>query len=162
MDTMVGIFTDSKHAGEAVSDLINKGYTNDVTVISKDESEGIETHEVKKDISEGTTTGAVAGAAVGGIAALLSGVSSFVLPGLGLLVLGPLAGFLTGLGAGALTGGIVGALVDWGIPEEAAKAYEQRLNEGEVLVGVTTDNTDEVREILESHGVDETQTFHTK
>lgn len=162
MDTVIGIFTDSKHAGEAVSDLINKGYTNDVTVISKEEGEEITTHEVKKDVSEGTTTGAVAGAAVGGIAALLSGVSSFVLPGLGLLVLGPLAGFLTGIGAGALTGGLVGALADWGIPEETAKAYEQRLNEGEVLVGVTTDKTDGAIEILENHGVDETQTFQTK
>jgi uncharacterized membrane protein len=161
MDTIVGIFRDSKHAGEAVSELNNKGYTNDVTVIAK-EGEEVTTHDVKKDISDGTTTGAVAGAAVGGIAALLSGVSSFVLPGLGLLVLGPLAGFLTGLGAGAVTGGLVGALVDWGIPEETAKAYEERLNEGEVLVGVTTNNTDAARQILESHGVDETQTYRTK
>lgn len=164
-DTVIGIFKDSKQAGNAVSEFISKGLTNDVTVVAKEEVMGdTKTHEVKKDVSEGATTGAVAGATVGGLAGLLTGVASFVVPGVGLLILGPLASILTGLAGGALSGGLMGALVDYGLPEEKAKLYEQRLQAGEVVVGVSTAsiNSDEAKQILEKHNAHETQIIQSR
>jgi uncharacterized membrane protein len=164
-DTVIGIFRDNKQAGNAVSEFVNKGFTNDITVVAKEGVMGdTNVHEVKKDVTEGTTTGAVAGATVGGLAALLSGVASFVVPGVGLLVYGPLATFLGGLAAGALTGGLMGALVDYGIPEEKAKVYQQRLEAGEVLVGVSTGNmtSDDAQMVLKKHGANEIEVIQPK
>ncbi len=162
-DMIIGIFEDSKDAGMVVSEFKSKGLTDEITVVAKKElMEDSEVHEIKKDVSEGTTTGAVAGATVGGIAALLAGAASFVVPGVGLLVFGPLATMLTGLAGGALSGGIVGALVDHGLPEEKAKLYEQRLEAGEVAIGVTVGkmDADEVRAIMSSHHAEEIQEIH--
>lgn len=164
-DTVIGIFSDSKKAGNAVSEFVDKGFTNDITVVAKEDVMGdTNVHEVKKDVTEGATAGAVAGATVGGLAGLLSGVASFVVPGVGLLIYGPLATFLSGLTAGALTGGLMGGLVDYGIPEEKAKVYQQRLEAGEVLVGVSTNNmtTDDAQAVLETHGADEIEVIQPK
>lgn len=163
--TIIGLFSDSEHAGMAVGEFKNMGYADNITVISrKGESDDVDTHEVTKDVSEGTASGAMAGAAVGGLAGLLTGVASFLVPGLGLVVLGPLASVLTGLGAGALTGGLVGALVDWGLPDATAREYEERLKAGDVLVAVTAaeDKAEEIQDVMDKHGVDETQTVHAK
>lgn len=66
------------------------------------------------------------------------------------LVAGPLAAALAGLGAGGAAGGIVGALVGAGIPEARAKRYEQRLNNGGILLGVRPrpEHRERVREIF--------------
>jgi uncharacterized membrane protein len=159
MDKVLGgIFTDSDHAGQAVSELKNKGYTDKVSVIAKDvESGEVNSHQVKTDAVEDVTAGAVAGGALGGLAGILAGLSTVVLPGIGaLIVAGPLtvAWGLTGGALGALTGGIVGALVSAGVPEEDAKVYEERILAGETLVLVTTseENVAEARAILEKHG----------
>lgn len=160
--TVVGLFSDSKRAGEAVKELVNHGATNDISVISKDEKDGeVTTHDVKSEVSDGTTVGATAGAIMGGLGALLTGVASFFLPGLGLIVLGPLATLLTGIGAGALGGGIVGALVDWGISEETAHMYEERLKAGDVMVGVSTEKVtvEEAKNIFNMYGAQQVQTF---
>lgn len=163
-DMVIGIFKDSKHAGMAVSEFKDKGLTNDITVVAKDDvMKDTSVHEIKKDVSEGATAGAVAGATVGGLAGLLAGVASFVVPGVGLLVLGPLATVLTGVAGGALSGSVMGALVDYGVPEEKAKLYEQKLNAGEVLIGVSTANmnTQEATAIMQKHNAEEVQTIHS-
>lgn len=164
-DVLLGIFKDSKHAGMAVSEFVQQGITDDITVISKEGSTGdVSTQQVQQDLTEGTTAGTIAGATVGTLAALLAGAASFTLPGLGLIVLGPLAAALTGLGAGALTGGLVGAMIDWGIPDATARDYEQRIQAGEVLVGVSTNRIDTIqaRAILEKHGANEIHTIQTR
>ncbi len=164
-ETVIGLFTDSKRAGEAVSDFIDLGISQDITVIAKDEMNGeVTTHKVQSDVSDGAAAGAATGAVIGGLTALLVGAASFTLPGVGLVVLGPLASVLTGIGAGALTGGVVGALIDWGVPEESAKMYEERLQAGDVLVGVSTDrvSVDDARAIFDRYGATSTQTFYNE
>lgn len=164
-EMIVGIFKDSKDAGNVVSEFKGKGLTDEITVVAKESvARDTKVHEIQKDISEGATTGAVAGATVGGLAGLLAGVASFVVPGVGLLVFGPLATVLTGIAGGALSGGLVGALVDYGVPEEKAKLYEQRLQAGEVVVGVTTGqmNANEVMEIMQRNNAEEISTVNTK
>lgn len=157
--TYMAIFRDSKAAGSAVSELSNKGYTKDVSVVAKNtDNAEVQTHEVKQDVSDGTAVGAATGAALGAVGAILVGAASFVLPGLGLVVLGPLATILSGTAAGAITGGVVGALVDWGVPDEQAKDYEERIMRGEVLVAVTAgeDKEMEINQTFNKYGAEET------
>ncbi len=161
---IVGLFSESKGAGEAISELKEKGYTKDISLITKDyASEHPRVRDIKKDITSGSDAGAVSGAAMGGVAAgitsLFVGAVSFVIPGAGLIVLGPLATTLTGIVAGALTGQVVGALVDAGFPKEKAKMYEHQLKSGDTLVSVTTDDEKSmiVQQILTVHGAHQTE-----
>ena len=154
---VVGLFEDSKKAGNAVAELKQEGFTDDISVIAKDpEDMEVTSHQVKQDLSDGTASGAVTGGVLGGLVGLLVGVGTVALPGLGtLIVAGPLAAAwgLTGAAAGAITGGIVGALVDAGIPEERAREYEEAIKRGQVVVAVTADREDEpaIRRILDKH-----------
>lgn len=157
-----GVFHDSEHAGMAVSELKDAGYTEDISVIAKDiATSEVTTHNVKQETDDGVTTGAVTGAVMGGLAGLLVSISTVVLPGVGtLLVAGPLAALwgVTGAATGALAGGMLGALVDAGIPEEQAHIYEEAIARGEVLVIVSSeiDSGTKVVSILNKHGVVET------
>lgn len=167
MALIIGLFSDSDHAGQAVSELKQKGYTNDISVIAKDESsEEIKAHDVKQSTADGAASGAAIGGVMGGITGLLAGLSSVALPGIGtVLVAGPLAATwgLVGGAAGMLSGGLIGALVDAGIPEEEAREYEHALQAGEVLVVVSADEskTTAVHQIMDKHNVDTTQTQHS-
>lgn len=162
MNTVIGLFDDSKKAGEAIGDLKAKGYTNDISVIAKDVNDPkISSHQVKQEVGDGATAGAAIGGTMGVLAGILAGATSFLVPGVGLLVLGPLATTLAGAAAGAVTGGVVGALVDKGIPEERAKAYQDAVTSGQVLVSITTDEQRaiEAQDILKSHGVIEAMAY---
>lgn len=153
-----GLFSDRDRAGDAVAVLKEHGYTKDISILVKnDRTQVPHSEDIKKDPSEGATAGAAIGAVAG---AIWAGLSSVALPGLGLLVGGPIAALLTGAGAGALTGGITGALVDYGIPENTAKTYEDRIRNGDVAVAVNVpeDRMEDVRHILEDHGAEEVET----
>lgn len=153
----MGLFSDSKRAGDAVAQLKERGYTDDISVLAKDDKTGDpRSEDVKKEVKDSAAIGAGVGAVAG---AIWAGLSAVALPGLGLLVGGPLAALLTGGGAGALAGGLAGALADYGIPKDMAKKYEERIGRGDVAVAVTTDegHVDEVRQILSDHSANEIQ-----
>lgn len=153
---IAGLFNDSKAAGEAVSNLKEKGYTKDISVIAKDMGGGISSEQVKKDKTEGAVAGAVIGGPLGALAGLVTGAVTATVPGAVLLVAGPLAAVwgVTGTALGALGGGLVGALVQAGFPEEKAKAFQDSVYRGEVLLAVTgqEDRTDDVVQSLNSMG----------
>jgi len=163
---VTGLFMDSDQAGEAVAELKQKGYTKDISFISRDFKDGeVKSHQVKEDITEGAATGAATGGVIGGLAGIAAGAVSLVVPGIGPLVIaGPLAAAwgLTGSALGALAGGLVGALVDAGIPKKEAERFKERIVAGDVLVAVTTDgeHVDEVSEILDQHDVLDSTTGH--
>ncbi|QVL33975.1 hypothetical protein KIH39_08735 [Telmatocola sphagniphila] len=91
---------------------------------------------------EGVAEGGVIGTAVGAtIGAILAIGTSIALPGLGLIVAGPIVAALAGGGAGAVAGGAIGGLVELGIPEANANAYEESLKEGGVVFGVSPHTT---------------------
>lgn len=159
---IAGLFENSKLAGDAVAELKEKGFTDDVSVIAQkwDDTE-VESHTIKQDVKDGAMTGGAVGAVVGGLAGLIAGVSTLVLPGIGtVLVAGPLAAALSATGAatGAVAGGLIGALVDAGISENQAKRYEEAIQHGQVLVAVTTDDehSRQAVNILLAHGAVET------
>lgn len=97
------------------------------------------------------TDGALSGATWGGLAGLALGAGALAVPGVGpLLAAGPIAAALTG----AATGGIAGGLIDWGIPEERGRHYENKVREGNVLaiVHVSDKKADNAAQVLREHG----------
>ena len=140
---VTGLFSDRNSAERAYDSLAERGYASeDINVLMSDETrqrhfpESTVETELGNKAAEGAGVGGAIGGTVGAIAAALAALgTSLVVPGLGLVVAGPLAAGLAGAGAGAATGGLVGALVGWRIPEEHVKHYEERLREGDILLG---------------------------
>ncbi|CAN5914722.1 hypothetical protein BH23PLA1_BH23PLA1_18660 [soil metagenome] len=159
MRNVVGMFNTRVEAEDAIRRLQLAGFGQDsIGVAMKDSKEA---HAISEetgvgDLSEeGATAGAVSGAGVGALVGLALVGSSFVLPGVGAFIIGgPLAAALTGAGIGAASGGLAGALVGAGIPEDEATEYASRLEQGHVLVSVSTpdEQADTAREILRSEG----------
>lgn len=82
---------------------------------------------------------AVAGASLGGLAGLLVGAAALAIPGVGpFIAAGPIAAVLGGMVAGSAVGGVIGALSSVGVPEEYARDYAARIEEGQSLVSVRT------------------------
>lgn len=144
-EVVTGMFRDKESAERAYQSLASRGYSKDeINVIMSDDTrnkyfpEGSAAADTElgskalEGLGAGSAIGGTTGAILGAIAAI---GTSVVLPGLGLLVAGPLAGALVGAGAGGVTGGLIGALVGSGIPEERAKAYEQGVKEGGIVLG---------------------------
>lgn len=161
---IVGLFTDTETAGHAISDLKEKGYTDDISVVAKkagDTDDEVREHQIKQDVSDGASAGAATGGTVGALAGLIAGMGAAMLPGgIVLMAAGPLTAAWTAGGAvaGALSGGLIGALVDWGIPKNKAAEYEEHILQGEALVTVTVDHDDrsaeeKVSSIMSMHNV---------
>ena len=65
---------------------------------------------------------------------------------------------LGGAAVGGAVGGIAGALVGLGIPEYEAKRYEGKVKDGNILISVHTDNSNEAKrakEIFEQAGAED-------
>jgi hypothetical protein len=140
---VTGLFSDRNSAERAYDKLASNGYgSEDINVLMSEETrkrhfsdKGTRT-ELGSKAAEGAGIGGAIGGTVGAIAAALAALgTSLVIPGLGLVVAGPLAAGIAGAGAGAATGGLMGALVGWHIPEERVKHYEERLRNGDILLG---------------------------
>ena len=68
------------------------------------------------------------------------------------LAIGTLGTILLNAAGGAAIAGIAGSLIGWGIPEEDAKYYEERVREGEYLVTVNCENGKNAWPVLTRHG----------
>jgi len=159
---ITGLFKDSKLAGEAVAELKEKGYTDEMSVAARNEdTHSTKTTSIKSSGAEGAAVGGMVGA-LGGLSAMLFGLSSFVIPGAGILVAGPLSAALASAAGGAAVGGIVGALIDKGIPDNTAQLYESRVKAGDVLVAVSAshDKEIEVQQILKKYGASTMEKIH--
>jgi hypothetical protein len=149
--TVVAYFRDRGAADRAYEALVREGFSrDDISVLGR----GV---EGEKGLAE--DVGGGEGALAGGIFGLLLGTAAMLIPGIGPVVaIGPLAAALTGAITGGVTGAVVGgitaALVHTGVPEEAARFYEERLRAGGYLITVRTDDArvEEARRILESMG----------
>jgi len=91
---------------------------------------GSNVQEAMKDRTGATGTAAV-GAGLGSIAGLALGLAGLAIPGVGpFLAAGPLAAALGGALAGGAAGGIIGGLSNIGVPEEYAREYAARIEQG--------------------------------
>jgi len=138
--TVIGTFNAQESAERAVSDLRGKGFDREISIVAKDDKRARAGGEREgglrmggDSVFEGTTTGGV----LGGLAGLAAGAGALAIPGIGPIVAaGPIAGLLSG----AATGGIAGGLLDWGIPAERGRYFEDRVRQGNILVSVRTDD----------------------
>ena len=65
---------------------------------------------------------------------------------------------LAGVGVVAAAGGLAGALIGMGMPELEAKRYEGELQDGNILISVHADNSDQRKladDIFKRDGADE-------
>ncbi len=145
---VTGVFRDRASAERAYNAVTARGYsTGDVNVVMSDATRklhfagvGAQT-ELGNRASEGAGVGGVIGAGIGAVAAAIAAIgTSIIVPGLGLIIAGPLAATFAGIGVGGLTGGLVGALVGWNMPEERLKYYQDAIEGGGILMGVTPRN----------------------
>lgn len=133
---------------------------NDISVLFPDKSTTRDfAHEMNTKAPEGALTGAGAGGVIGGTIGLLAGIGLLAIPGLGpFIAAGPIMASLSGIAAGAAIGGITGALIGMGIPEIEAKRYEDKVKDGNILIAVHAEDSEQVdlaKEIFESeHATD--------
>lgn len=101
-------------------------------------------HEQHTKAPEGATTGAVVGGIGAGVLGWLVGIGSLAIPGVGpLIAAGPILAALTGVAAGGAVGGVAGGLIGAGVPEYEAKQYEGKLKNGNILVAVHTEDSNQ-------------------
>jgi len=143
-------------ANKIVARLKSEGFRdNDISVLFPDKSSTRDfAHEKNTKAPEGAVVGAGAGGVVGGTLGLLAGIGLLAIPGLGpFIAAGPIMASLSGIAVGAAVGGITGALIGMGVPELEAKMYEGKVKDGNILISVHTDDSDEIsraKEIFES------------
>jgi uncharacterized membrane protein len=161
--TIIGVFKSESQAERAVGELRERGIrSEDVSIIVRDDRRDRRTRGGdgdsslrmgRQDVGEGVATGG----AIGGAAGLLAGAGALAIPGVGpILAAGPLAAALSG----AVTGGIAGGLVDYGIPEQRGRHYEEQVRQGNILAVVRCrrDKVDEASQILRRNGASDVET----
>lgn len=148
-------FRDRDEAEGAYQDLRSRGYSDkDIHMIMSEEtrtryfSNGHDRgngEEHGNKALEGAAVGGMTGGAIGAtLTAIAAAGAALAVPGVGLVIAGPLAGALAGGATGAAAGGLVGTLVGMGIPEDRAKAHEQDIKDGKIVLGVNPRNDEDL------------------
>ncbi len=120
---------------------------NDISVLFPDKDTTRDfAHEKNTKAPEGIATGAGTGGVLGGALGWVAGIGALAIPGVGpFIAAGPIIAALSGAAVGAAVGGIAGGLIGLGIPEIEAKRYEGKVKEGNLLLSVHTENSDEIK-----------------
>lgn len=152
---VIGVFDSRGSAEKAVNELRNQGFTTEeINVVSKG-GKGDSTEMVNDDITDGALTGGT----LGGIGGLIVGAGALAIPGIGPIVAaGPIAAALSG----AVAGGIAGGLIDWGIPAEVSRRYEQSVAQGGILAVIRTQSNkvNQAAQVLRQNGAKDVES-HT-
>ncbi len=155
---VVGTFDSRDQAERSVQELRNKGFDREISVVARDEHQGDSSELSMRGDTDSTMDGISTGGVLGGIAGLAVGAGALVIPGIGpLIAAGPIAGLLSG----AITGGIAGGLIDWGVPAEESRHYEEDVRQGKTLVSVHSSSAklDDAAHILRQHGANNVKTY---
>src|SRR2546430_4425510 len=140
---------------------------NDISVLFPDKT-GIKdvAHEHHTKAPGGAAAGAGTGGILGGALGWMVGIGASAMPGLGpFIAAGPIMAALSGAAVGAALGGIAGALIGLGIPELEARRYEGKIRDGNVLIAVHSENSQEVkraRDIFDNAGATDITTSSEK
>ena len=151
---LTAVFRNHRDARSAYDRLLIRGYTSDeISLLMSESTRKLYTedeeprHEPGNMATEGMGVGGAIGTAVGATAAAIAAIgTAVVFPGVG-LVAGPIIAAFAGGGAGAVAGGLIGGLIGLGITEPNAKAYEEVLKNGGVVVGVKPHDNEDANEI---------------
>lgn len=119
---------------------------NDISVLFPDKETSRDfAHEKSTKAPEGAVAGAGTGGVLGGALGWIVGIGALAIPGVGpFIAAGPIIAALSGAAVGAAVGGIAGGLIGLGIPEIEAKRYEGKIQKGNILISVHTENADEI------------------
>jgi hypothetical protein len=135
-----GLFTNHRNVKQALVDLKSRGFPmQKISVIAKpsdnDDWDSLGVQQILITRAAGAQVGAILGSIRLGALALIVGLSSLLIPGIGpaLAVESILATFF-GSGIAATAGGLYGALQGWLVPEEQARVYNNRFNQGDYLI----------------------------
>jgi len=161
-EVITGLFDKSIDATNAIFNLENLGIReSDISIVANDSysKEDFAVDEGNK-AAEGGVIGATSTGVLAAIVAGFTTVGAIATGGAGLIVAGPLVAALAAGGAGAAAGGAIGAIIGAFIPEHEIKYYQDAIDKGSILIGVkyTSDNKDEIKDILEKAGADKVST----
>ncbi|MEC4984802.1 MAG: general stress protein [Oscillatoria sp. PMC 1068.18] len=167
----VGIFATREEAQKALMQLRDNNFEMDrVSVIAQDASQyehmsGANVNNTPDEqAKEGAAAGAIAGTATGGLLGLIGGLGVLAIPGIGAVAEAGivLANTLLGSGFGAAGGSLAGALIGWGIPEDRANYYDNRVSEGDYLVIVEGSEAEvtTAQTILNNRGIRDWAMYH--
>lgn len=167
METVVGIFPDSRTAGAAVQTLQRSGFGQDALNLLAPGAPADRLRAVPTDEGEqpgmGEAVGAVVGAGLGtsGGAALGMATSSLLLPGVGPVVAVGVTGAallgLLGAAGGAVAGHALEDALSNGVPKDTWFVYEDALRQGRTIAIVTAENdaaAESARAVLSRHGAE--------
>jgi hypothetical protein len=146
------ITTSRAQAERIVEKLKSSNFSNnDISVLFPDKGTSRDfAHEKNTKAPEGAVAGAGTGGVVGGALGWIVGIGALAIPGVGpFIVAGPIMAALSGAAIGAAAGGIAGGLIGMGIPEIEAKRYEGKIKEGNILLSVHTESSDEIKRAKE-------------
>ncbi len=159
--SVFGIARSELQAKAIVTDLQTAGFsTNDISVLFPDKTGTRDLgHKQSTKAPEGAAAGSGTGGVVGGALGFLAGIGALAIPGLGpFIAAGPIMAALSGAAVGAAVGGMTGALVGAGIPEYEAKRYEGKIQSGNILVAVHTEDSSErsrAKEVFDRNDADD-------
>ena len=165
---VLALVSSVSQAEKVLNQLERAGFSrNDMSVLFPDKSGTRDfAHEHHTKAPEGAVAGVGAGGAIGGTLGLLAGIGVLAVPGLGpFIAAGPIMAALSGAAAGAAVGGVAGALIGMGIPEIEAKQYEGKLKEGNILLSIHVEDSEErsrAKQILERNGAKDIATAGEK
>jgi hypothetical protein len=162
---VTAVFRDRTQANRVYTWLRDRGYTADeINVLMSDQTRAAYGTNGEDDLvasrthaAEGMATGGVIGTAVGATLGAIAAIGTIVtvpLGGISLVIAGPILAAFAGAGAGAVAGGLIGGLIGLGIPESNARAYEEALRDGGVVIGVHPhlgEETAKIRDEFEKH-----------
>jgi hypothetical protein len=157
--TVVGVFTDRRHAEAAMDELRHTRFTADqigfITRHEKGTAATTPTAREEGKAEEGAVAGAVTGGALGAIA---GAVAVGLIPGIGPVMAGGLLlGVLGGAATGAAVGTFLGPFIGMGLSEDEAAAYGRELHAGRTIVTVRAagDTAENAADVLRRHGADQ-------
>ena len=146
------IATSRAQADEIVGQLQTSNFSaNDISALFADKDTTRDfAHEKHTKAPEGAVTGAGTGAVIGGALGWIAGIGALAIPGVGpFIAAGPIMAALSGVAIGGAIGGVAGGLIGLGIPELEAKRYEGKIKQGNILISVHTENSDEIKRAKE-------------
>ena len=155
--TVYCIASTETQANDILLHLRNLGFSSSqVSVLLK--AKDTKNISMKEDAVRDAEKGGLVGGALGALA----GLTIFTAPILGPLALaGPIIGALGGAAVGGMIGGLAGgtgALTHIGVPEKVASRVEQRIQDGEILMAVHSDDParlDRAARVFKSSGAEE-------
>lgn len=167
----IGLFPDRQSAETAMMQLRDSGFDmNKVSVVNKNtDTDNMTSASGNTDgnqVAESAGESAAIGGATGGAIGLIGSLGVLAIPGVGPVAeLGVLLANTVFAGAlGAASGGLLGALVGWGLPEDQAQYYSDRVNKsGDYLVIVEGDSAtiNAAQDVLQRNRVSDWRTFST-